>query len=145
MPKTDEEVEQRIDLYFTWCMERDMRPGVEGLAFALGISRKTLWDWEQGYSWEHTRRAELVRYAKQGIAMLTEQMGLKGKLNPVSYIFTMKNNFGYTDKTEISYQKDNYGPLGKPIPLEELKKMIPKDIIEGTDYQKTDDYSPDEI
>lgn len=135
MPQTDEEIAERIDLYFRWCVERDMRPGIEGLSFALGISRKTLWDWEQGNTWGNSRRAEMVKMAKQGICMLTEQMGLKGKLNPVTYIFTMKNHFNYSDRSELDVSSGN-NLFGESLTPEEIAKRIPADI--DADYTETD-------
>lgn len=35
-PKTDGEVEQRISAFFQWCIDNDVRPGVELMALSLG-------------------------------------------------------------------------------------------------------------
>lgn len=128
MPVSDEEIEKRIDLYFQFCLENDLRPGIEGLSLALGISRKTLWDWQQGNTWRNSRRAELVTQAKQTIAMLTEQMGLSGKLNPVSYIFTMKNHFSYADKSEMELSTPN-NALQPSLTREQIIEKIRTDVV----------------
>ena len=41
-PKTDEELEQRVGEFFQWCVDKDVRPGVELLALSLGTTRQTL-------------------------------------------------------------------------------------------------------
>ena len=141
--QTDEELVERCDLYFDWCSKNDMRPGIEGLAFACGVDRRTLWDWEIKKSWTGSQRSEIVKYAKQQIAMFTEQMALKGRLNPVTAIFLMKNHFGYTDKTEISVNPTT--PLGEQLTPEEIAKRIPRDIPYDVDYSESDSITPDEI
>lgn len=133
-PSTDEEIEQRIDLYFQFCLENDLRPGVEGLALALGVSRKALWDWQQGNTWNNSKRRELITQAKQVIAMLTEQMGLSGKLNPVSYIFTMKNHFSYVDKTELEIGATN-NQLQPTMTMEEIAEKVRTDVVIDIDEE----------
>lgn len=41
-PKTDAEVEERINLYFDFCQRSSIRPGVQALCLSLHISRTTL-------------------------------------------------------------------------------------------------------
>ena len=48
-PKTDEEVQERIDDYFSFCERSSLRPGVESLCMALHISRTTLFRWNYGH------------------------------------------------------------------------------------------------
>lgn len=42
---------------------------------------------------------------------MIEEYMQNGKINPVSGIFLMKNNFGYADKTEVVVTPNN--PLGE--------------------------------
>jgi len=144
LPKceTDAEIEVRIDLYFQWCIDNDMKPGVEGLSLAMGISRKTLWDWEQNRSWSYGRRAELIKQAKQVISCSIEQLMLQNKVNVIGGIFMMKNHFNYVDRTELDVLPGN--PLGDRMSTEDIMRNIPHDIPIDADYSDND-YSHEEI
>ena len=106
LPKLDfndvKSVQDRISMYFQLCFEQDMKPGVAGLAYSLGVDRKTLWAWKAG-----TRRdanAVLVDTIKKAYAfleLLWEQYMQNGKISPPNGIFLGKNNFGYRDETEV--------------------------------------------
>lgn len=95
-PRSDAEVTQRIDQYFTFCGQHNLRPGIESLALALHVSRQTIYLWGKGINCS-VERQQTIENAKQFIASFIEQAGMSGKLNPVTTIFLMKNWMGYQD------------------------------------------------
>lgn len=106
---SEEEVRERIDLYFDFMVECDTKPTVAGMAMALnGMSRQTLWaithDAPMGgrgnYSTLPPSVTDLIKKGYKIMEMLWEDYMQNGKLNPVTGIFLGKNNFGYQDKTE---------------------------------------------
>ena len=99
-PRTDEEVEQRIDDYFAFCEKSSIRPGIESLALSLHISRKTLYLWGNGEGCS-SRKTEAVQSAKAFISAYIEQAMLQGKISPPSGIFLMKNWLNYKDTVSI--------------------------------------------
>lgn len=109
--KTDAEVQQRIYDYFDWCIETDSKPSVAALATALGIDRRTLWEWEIGKVYAGTHRAELIKHAKSIMNAMMEEMMQTGKINPVVGIFLMKNNMGYKDQSDVVITPNQ--PLGE--------------------------------
>ena len=111
------QLQQRIFDYFSVCAEDDMKPSVSGLALAVGVCRKTLWQWSQG---ENSDRSNTIKKAYQMLNLLMEEYMQNGKINPVSGIFLMKNNFGYSDKQEFVLTPNN--PLGEQKSTEELEQ-----------------------
>lgn len=112
LPKVDlmnnEEVLSRIDEYFSIMAKYDSKPTVTGLAMALGIDRRRLWEIKTG-NFENVRGiytklpeevVETIRKTYDYLEIMWEDYMLNGKINPVSGIFLGKNNFGYQDKTE---------------------------------------------
>ena len=91
------EVKERVRWFFQWCIDGEVRPGVELLALSLGCTRQTLLNWQH----EGGVRGEVITAAKQAIAALTEQWGLTGKLNPAAFCFILKNHFNYVDSMVI--------------------------------------------
>lgn len=99
---SDEEVKERLDKYFTLCIENDIKPTVTGMANALKISRFTLYDWKNGDTRGKTdNRTEIIGYYYGLLEELYEDYMMNGKVNPVSGIFMGKNHFGYQDKQEV--------------------------------------------
>ena len=101
------QVEQRINDYFELYAKHDMKPTVAGLAMALNMDRRRLWEIKTGalvggQGKQHLPPEVLDAIKKAYILMenLWETYMNSGKINPVSGIFLGKNNFGYQDKTE---------------------------------------------
>jgi len=116
-------VEKRIELYFSECFSHDMRPGMAGLAYALGVDRRTLWEWKTG-----GRRAEstpgladTIKKACTFLEVLWEQYMQNGKISPPNGIFLGKNNFGYVDEQQVVVTPNN--PL-QDLDAETARKRI---------------------
>lgn len=116
--KTDEEVKQRIDDYFSFCVSSSIRPGIESLCLALHITRMTLFRWAKGIGCSPERK-QMAEAAKQTISAFIEQMSLAGKVPPVTAIFLMKNWCGYRDGEPL---EDNREP-------EEQQKRITREEL----------------
>ena len=102
-----EQVQARLNEYFRIQFDADLKPTVAGMAMALGIDRRRLWEIKSGNY--HTSRGieglptmttDSIKKAYDFMENLWENYMQNGKINPVSGIFLGKNNFGYQDKTE---------------------------------------------
>lgn len=98
--KNEKEAEERTDDYIRNCIERGLRPTVEGWALALGTTRSSLWDWETGRR-HGPLSADFVKKAKEIFSAFDAEMVSQGKLNPVTYIFRSKNYYGMKDQQDI--------------------------------------------
>ena len=112
LPKADlhnpDEVEDRLLRFFEIHAENDMKPTVAGMGLALGIDRRRLWEIKTGAKLGGhtdydlpTLTVDAIKKAYDIVENLMENYMQNGKINPVSGIFLMKNNFGYQDKTEM--------------------------------------------
>ena len=111
MPKVDlndyEAVKQRLIEYFQIYGEADLKPTVAGMAMALGVDRRRLWEIKTGALVGGTAKQslppetlDLIKKAYEILETSMENYANAGKINPVMAIFMMKNHFGYQDKTE---------------------------------------------
>ena len=110
LPKVDlydpDAVQTRLNEYFQIHADNDMKPTVAGLGLALGVDRRRLWEIRTGNTHNNTlpdlpkATSDTIKRAYEMIENLMENYMQNGKINPVSGIFLMKNNFGYQDKTE---------------------------------------------
>lgn len=103
-----EEMQPLIDAYFESCDKKkeviNTDKGIKviyepytvsGLCLALDMSRETLLQYEKLETFSDT-----IKRAKKRIENWIESKALNGQINPTVSIFNLKNNFGWTDKTE---------------------------------------------
>ena len=99
-----EQVQTRLNEYFKIQYDADLKPTVAGMAMALGIDRRRLWEIRADVSNRNqdlpTLTRDSIKKAYDFMENLWENYMQNGKINPVSGIFLGKNNFGYQDKTE---------------------------------------------
>ena len=113
-----------------------MKPSVAGLAVALDIDRVYLWMIRSG---ERKGHPEVVNALKKAMKLLDLQMVdymQNGKINPVSGIFLMKNNFGYADKQEVVVTPSS--PMGEITDTKELEDKYRDSVpieAEGTEIE----------
>lgn len=123
MPKIDrsdpEQVKNRIDWYFHYCMDNDMKPTVSGLGSAIGVSRNALWKWKQGI--DRPQNFALIEEAYTRLEELWEIYMMNGKINPASGIFLGKNHFDYKDVQDVVVTPNN--PLGEERSADEIAEQ----------------------
>ena len=135
-----EEVNQRILDYFQLCADNDMKPSFAGMALAFGVDRRTMWKWCNDVPGGRHLAPEIRETLKKGQQILNAQMEdymQNGKINPVSGIFLMKNNMGYTDQQEVVLRPDS--PLGEKADPEALKRKYLEDAYGVIDSEKVGD------
>lgn len=123
-----EEVTQRIKDYFTICAEDDMKPSVAGLALAMDIDRTYLWEIRSGRKGKDPEVANTLKKAMKILDLQMVDYMQNGKINPVSGIFLMKNNFGYADKQEVVLTPNN--PLGDTKDTKELEERYIDSVVD---------------
>lgn len=124
-----DQVGERITWYFEHCLENDCKPGIAGLCNALGITRMTFFNWRNKGGRDRKKHQEYAIKAKGIIEELYEQYMMNGKINPVSGIFLMKNNFdGYYDRQEVVLTPGN--PLEPQKDEAELKRLYSANDVE---------------
>lgn len=128
--RSDEELEQRLSDYFTYCAANDIIPTVEEMCLYTGYSAFTVHDWEtgrrKGFSPE---TAQIIKKAKSFLAVFDAKMVITGKLNPVAYIFRAKNYYGMKDQQDITVSPAD--PLGDTLTREEIAKRLMQEASSG--------------
>lgn len=105
----NDQVLMRIQDYFQIVGKYRSRPTVSGLAMALGIDRRRLYEINTGNISDNIRGKwgripkdvqTTIQRAYNYLEVMWEDYMTNGKINPVSGIFLGKNNFGYRDQQE---------------------------------------------
>ena len=97
-----DQVQERIDQYHAYCIQNDIKPDMPGLALSLGVTRKTLWAWENGVDSNKPQSVRnVIKKGRQINEILMTQMMANGKINPVAGIFFLKNSHEYRDQQDV--------------------------------------------
>lgn len=94
--ETPEQLEEAINTYYAECEIKEKPLTMSGLAYALGVSRKTL----VNYSYRDEFLLTIEK-ARNKVELDNEERLVGGKGSATGIIFSMKNNFGWVDKTEV--------------------------------------------
>lgn len=114
-PKTEIELQERINQYFEFCAERGFRPGIETMCLALSCTRQCFWKWCNGEG-KSQEWAEICSSAKQFTVAFLEQLSLTGKINPANSIFYLKNWANYADSVTIE-------------PVSQVREVLPMNCL----------------
>lgn len=124
VPKTAEELKERCNEYFATCEKLEIRPGIETMCLAIGISRKTFWAWCSGSANKPDDFVEVCIRARQVCVAFLEISATCGKLNPVMSIFLLKNWANYRDSASIESESKNTEKQ-RTISIADLPKLEP--------------------
>lgn len=113
-----EELETKIEIYFAE-QDKKYKPNLPvytmgGLAYALGIDRQTLLNYEKDQEFFGT-----IKRARAKVEYMVEERLMAGN-NATGHIFNLKNNFGWVDKQEKDL-KSSDGSM-KPTVIEFVAK-----------------------
>lgn len=98
--QTPEECADRLNQFFTKCVERGQLATIESMALELGLTNQQMNNWINDKT-----KGEVVslmlQKAKQIIAAQDAELALRNRINSILYIFRSKNFYGMVDKREI--------------------------------------------
>lgn len=101
--ETVEELQEGIKKYLVYIAEKNavgvaLIPDVEGLALFLGVSRSTLYEWQNSRPGEYS---DTIKRTLNAIAAAKKQLALMGKIPPLVFATDFNNNHGYTQQQNI--------------------------------------------
>jgi len=99
--KTPEELRERIESYWKNCEEKEEPITISGLAVWLDTNRQTLVNYNKSQPY-----FDIIKKARAICEAFLEKAMLGRKYNVIGAIFTLKNNYGWTDKKEVITNPD---------------------------------------
>jgi hypothetical protein len=127
-PKTQQEMQDRIDEYFQLCQSYGLNPTVEGLALAVDYDRRSLFDIQNGKG--RLAFSDIVKKAKDFIANYDAILASANKINSAVYCFRSKNFYGMKDVQQVEVAPTASGDV--PNNTDDLVATLPEapDVIE---------------
>ena len=126
----------RFNQYHQFCIARDIKPDMPGLALAAGTTRTTLWRWENGIESNKSQEVRnVIKKAREINEIMMTQMMANGKINPVAGIFFLKNSHLYVDSQEVVLTPNSPMDNGDPAQVRSrYVQALPEDT-EGTETE----------
>ena len=110
------EINQRLEGYFRACSDSGILPTVESMGLILGVSRQSMWKWQQ----QECEAGQVISRAKELINAMIATATMQGRPNPVYAIWMQKNHFNYSDTQTL--QLENITDK-KTLVAQELPKL----------------------
>lgn len=107
------DLDAACEMYFDECEEKREHPTISGLAFALGIDRRSITNYQDRPEFFPT-----IKKAKAFVEKHLEQCLFGNSVTGV--IFNLKNNFEWKDKVET----ETYGKDGGPIKTDHTITLV---------------------
>lgn len=124
LPETDLEFETRFKGYIEkFCVQKNMKPSLEGFCAYLGIDIQTYKKWKNGVIPISERRHFAIEQVNAILLACLNEFTSMGKINTVYAIFVLKNNFGYEDK-QVQVAPSQKKLLGKQKSNEDIEKIL---------------------
>ena len=134
MPKIDlhnfAQVHDRVERYFRQCQNDGIKPNRPGLELCLHTSVTTFADMRRGHRAfsEDVLVAEFIQDVLKLMETYTFVAMQDGTINALVAFFTLKNHYGYTDKTEVTITKED--PLGELPDGRAVAERINADVVD---------------
>lgn len=122
-----DQVQNRINEYFLFCIENDRKPNMIGMANWLGVDRDTVKTWKTG-EYRSATHSAVIKKAVNILEELWVDYMQNGKVNPASGIFLGKNMFGYKDVQDVVLAPAS--PLGEAPDQKALESRIVGSVVE---------------
>lgn len=116
--ESPDEFDRLAEEYFQYCDDNNKPYTITGLACYLDVDRT----WFFCHDQEGTPYFDAVKRAKQRILRDNEEKSIVGKYNTTFMIFSLKNNFGWSDKQDVNVNANVKSPYSE-LTEEELKKL----------------------
>lgn len=109
--KSEEEMEDRIQKLFNLCYETGNMPTYESIAVACGIPSRTFYDMRQGEFEGYKQYSQIIKKAKEQVAMIESAMARDGKIPSALWIFRSKNYLGMRDSVTVEAVSNQSGDV----------------------------------
>lgn len=137
--KSDEELAERLNDYFTQCCTEGQIPTVEDMCLALGGYMRIINDWMR----EDSPRSSMLKKAKALIAASDAKLVSEGRIPQVTYIFRAKNFYGMKDQQDVvvtpaNTERISASDIREKYLGEQMRTALPeKEIIDG-EYKQSE-------
>jgi hypothetical protein len=118
---TDDEIEERSEVFFNHMAEIGEYPLWEAYCLSLGHDRKCVWRWANGIGCSD-RKCHAIKKAKDILAYIDAHLAVTGVMPQIVYIFRSKNFHDMVDKQEYTIEPKN--TLGNVTDPNDIEKRL---------------------
>lgn len=143
--KDIQELRERGQDYFRYCGEQRLIPTFEGLATYLGVSLKTLMNWERKKSTPFLEEypgelSDEVMRLKGIVESIDGDLATAGDIAPVPWIFRRKAISGWEDRATVSLVDNRESVLPPPRTTEEIARLVgAENLLPNNKIEEEDD------
>ena len=122
--KSEDEMKDRIQQLFDLCARTGNMPTYESIAVACGITSRTFYDMKSGDFEGYKEYSQIIKKAKEQVAMIESAMVRDGKIPPSLWIFRAKNYLNMKDVQQVEVSPTASGDV--PGNAEDIVATLPE-------------------
>lgn len=131
MPRvqSNAELQERINDYFDFCVEKRIPPTWEGMALYCGYTRSAFFDWATGRSKGFKDEKSdlttnvIVQKAREVLAVFDATLVITGKIPVIPYIFRACNYYGMVNKQTVDIGS-NTAESAQPLSRDQIIQQL---------------------
>lgn len=116
-----EVTEKEVDDYFQLCSDKEVVPTITTLALWLGVNKDTIYAHANNSS---SPFSDLFKNVISYCHSLIQNGAIDGKINPVTYFFISKNDYGMRDDKNITVSATQGSNINTQETADALRKQI---------------------
>ena len=100
-------ITKRFNNYLQLCVDNQVKPNIISAALAFNVDRLTMLNIANGKSTLNAKSVAVVKKIYVFMNAYIEETMMNGDINVIAGIFVLKNNFNYSDKSEITVKRED--------------------------------------
>lgn len=128
-----EELEKQMLEYFDLCTDNQVVPTITNLALWLGVDRSTIYEHANNSNspFSHTMKST-INY----LHSIMQSGTIDGKINPVTYIFISKNDYGMRDDKNITVSpSSDKQTINSSETMDAIQKQLAEETVPNADFR----------
>ena len=129
-----EELEGQMQEYFDLCTDNQVVPTITNLALWLGVDRSTIYEHANN---SNSPYSNTMKSTINYLHSIMQSGTIDGKINPVTYIFISKNDYGMRDDKNITVSPgSDKQVVNSSETMEAIQKQLASETVPNADFQE---------
>lgn len=129
-----DELQEQMQEYFDLCTNQQVVPTITSLALWLGVDRNTIYDHANN---SNSPFSCVMKNTVNYLHSIMQSGTIDGKINPVTYIFISKNDYGMRDDKNITVSpSSDKQVVNSSETMEAIQKQLQEETVPNADFHE---------
>ena len=128
-----DELQEQMQEYFNLCSNKQVVPTITSLALWLGVDRNTIYEHANN---SNSPFSGVMKNTLNYLHSIMQSGTIDGKINPVTYIFISKNDYGMRDDKNITVSpSSDKQTINSTDTMDAIQKQLAEETVPNADFR----------